>query len=108
MMTAADLPSTDVPAQFSLQQNYPNPFNPTTVIRYHLPASGQAGLPVARSVKLVVYDILGREVALLVNEKKASGSYEVRFDASGLASGTYLCKLTADSFVQTRKMILMR
>jgi hypothetical protein len=88
------------PLQYALSQNYPNPFNPATLISYQL--------PVARNVRLVVYDLLGREVAILVNERKAPGNYEVRFDAGGLASGVYLCRLTAGSFVQTQKMILVR
>jgi hypothetical protein len=88
------------PLDFELSQNYPNPFNPTTVVRYELPA--------ASDVKLVVYDLLGREVAVLVNEKKAPGSYDVKFDAAGLASGVYLYRLTAGNFVQTHKMILVR
>ena len=85
---------------FSLGQNYPNPFNPTTVISYQLPA--------ASDVRLVVYDVLGREVAVLVNERKTPGSYEVKFDGSGLTSGVYLYRLTAGSFVQTRKLLLLR
>jgi photosystem II stability/assembly factor-like uncharacterized protein len=93
--------------EFRLDQNYPNPFNPTTVFSYHLPV-GPAGLPVVRDVRLVVYDLLGREVAVLVNERKATGTYEVRFEASGLASGVYIYRLTTGDFVQTRKMILVR
>ena len=89
-----------MPTALGLEQNYPNPFNPSTVIKYQLPAAGQ--------VQLVVYDMLGREVKVLLNEMKAPGSYEVRFDAAGLASGVYLCRLTAGGFVQTRKMIFAR
>ena len=99
-------PSTDVsgeqqiPGAFALGQNYPNPFNPTTVISYQLSA--------VTNVRLVVCDLLGREVAVLVNERKAPGNYEVRFDGAGLASGVYLYRLTAGDFVQTHKMILVR
>ncbi len=89
-----------IPAQFALEQNYPNPFNPSTTIKF--------GLPTASQVTLSVYDILGREVSVLVNEKKAAGSYKVRFDASGLASGMYLCWLKAENFVQTRKLLLLK
>jgi photosystem II stability/assembly factor-like uncharacterized protein len=89
-----------IPNEFVLGQNYPNPFNPTTVVRYQLPA--------ASDVKLVVYDLLGRDVAVLVNEPKAPGSYEVRFDGRGLASGVYLYTLTAGGFLQTRKLLLLR
>jgi predicted acyl esterase len=89
-----------VPAGFRLDQNFPNPFNPTTVIRYQL--------PVASDVRLVVHDLLGREVAVLVEEPNAPGSYRVRFDANGLASGVYLCRLTAGRYGETRKMLLVR
>ncbi len=89
-----------IPTRFALEQNYPNPFNPTTGIRYQV-----AGVS---EVKLVVYDLLGREVAVLVNERKAPGSYEVEFDAAGLASGVYLYRLTAGSFVQTREMLVIK
>ena len=89
-----------VPATYSLSQNYPNPFNPTTEISYQV--SGNSG------VKLAVYDILGREVAVLVNERKAAGSYTVKFNASGLASGVYLCRLQAGSFVEAKKLLQVR
>lgn len=88
------------PAAFKLEQNYPNPFNPTTVISFQL--------SVASDVKLAVYDLLGREVAVPVNERKAPGTYEVKFDGSGLASGVYLYRLTAGSFVQSRKFVLLK
>ena len=94
-----------LPFRFALYQNYPNPFNPTTLIRYDIPgSSGQGG----RDVRLVVYDLLGREVAVLANEKRAPGSYEVMLSAEALASGVYIYRLTAGSFVQTRKMVLLR
>jgi len=89
-----------VPRRYALEQNYPNPFNPTTVIRYQL--------PVVSEVRLVLYDLLGREVSVLVNERKNAGSYEVKFDATGLASGVYLYRLTAGSFVQTCKLLLLK
>jgi hypothetical protein len=92
--------SDRTPAVFSLSQNYPNPFNPNTVVSYQL--------PVVSSVRLVVYDLLGREVAVLVNEKKTPGTYEVKFDAGGLASGVYFYRLTAGEFVQVRKLLLLR
>ena len=88
------------PEQYSLEQNYPNPFNPTTSIRYQVSSIAQ--------VTLKVYDILGNEVARLVNEDKPVGSYEVDFDASQLSSGIYLYKLTAGNFIETRKMILIK
>ena len=88
------------PTDYRLFQNFPNPFNPKTVISCQWPG--------VSDVRLVVYDILGREVAVLVNEKKAPGSYEVEFDARGLSSGIYFYRLTAGKFVETRKMILLR
>ncbi|MEJ2105042.1 MAG: DUF4397 domain-containing protein [Ignavibacteriaceae bacterium] len=85
---------------FSLEQNYPNPFNPSTSIKFSVPSS--------EFVTLKVYDILGKEVATLVNEQKAPGNYEVRFDAGNLASGVYIYSLKAGNFTQTRKLMLMK
>ncbi len=96
-----------VPSLFRLEQNYPNPFNPSTVISYHLPA-GQAGLPVNSRVTISVYDILGREVATLVNEQKPAGTYSVQFDASKLSSGIYFYRLKAGSNTEMKKMILLK
>jgi len=87
-------------ADFRLAQNYPNPFNPTTNITYVLPKT--------ENVSLKVYDVLGREVATLVNEVKPAGAYTVPFNASNLASGVYFYKLQAGSFVQTKKMMLVK
>jgi hypothetical protein len=89
-----------VPDHFRLDQNYPNPFNPTTVVSFQL--------SVASDVRLVVYDILGREVKVLVNEKRAPGTYEVKFDGSGLSSGVYFYRLTAPGEFLTRKMLLLK
>ncbi len=85
---------------FSLAQNYPNPFNPTTMISYSLPKAG--------NVTLKVYDMLGREVAALVNGVVPAGQHEVQFDASFLPSGTYLYRLEAGSFTKTQKMLLLK
>jgi beta-glucuronidase len=93
-------PAVGVPSRIRLEQNFPNPFNPATVIRYELPGVGD--------VRLGVYDLLGREVAVLVNEPKAAGSYEVRFDASGLASGLYFYRLISGSHEVSRKMLFLR
>ncbi len=90
----------NVPTAFGLSQNYPNPFNPTTSIRYEIRDMGY--------VSLRVYDILGREVAVLVNERKAPGSYSVEFDGSTLASGVYIFRLSAGPYVECRKMVLMK
>ncbi len=90
---------------FSLDQNYPNPFNPSTKIKYTIPS---AGTSVMKFVQLKVYDVLGNEVAVLVNKEQAAGNYEIEFDASNLSSGIYFYKLTSGSFVETKKMLLMK
>jgi hypothetical protein len=97
-----------------LGQNYPNPFNPTTTIKFSVPsgrdvareADGQ--IPTTSFVTLKVFDLLGREVTTLVNEKMKPGSYHQLFDGSGLASGVYLYRLQAGTFVQTKKLLLLR
>jgi len=88
------------PFTYSLSQNFPNPFNPSTLIRYQVAAAGP--------VRLAVYDILGREVATLVDGIEQPGTHEVRFDGGGLASGIYLYKIQTAGFVQQRKMILQK
>jgi hypothetical protein len=85
---------------FTLSQNYPNPFNPSTTIKFELPKSSD--------VRLSVFDMLGREVQTLVNEQKQPGRYEAVFDGKNLASGVYLYRLQAGTFVQTRKLLLIR
>ena len=92
--------SRNLPVQALLHQNYPNPFNPGTTIRYELPKSSE--------VRLSVYDILGREVTVLVNERKNAGVHQVRFDGTRFASGVYFYTLTAGSYTQTRKLLLLR
>jgi hypothetical protein len=92
--------NNNVPAVFSLEQNYPNPFNPTTKITYNLPKASQ--------VTLVVYDLLGREVTTLINDFVQAGSHTFDFNASALASGVYLYKITAGSFTDTKKMLLIK
>jgi hypothetical protein len=89
-----------LPTAVSLAQNYPNPFNPSTTITYALPKSSD--------MRLSVYDLLGREVSVLVNERKDAGVHEVKFDGSGLSSGVYLYRLRAGDFVQTRKLLLLQ
>jgi len=89
-----------VPAAFRLSQNYPNPFNPTTQIGYSVRE--------ACHVRLAVYDLLGRLVALLVDERKGPGEYTVRFDAEGLAGGVYVCRMEAGSFAGTRAMVFVK
>jgi hypothetical protein len=90
----------NAPAEFALGQNFPNPFNPSTTIQYAVKEASQ--------VTLKVYDMIGNEVATLVDEMKPAGSYAVGFDASQLSSGVYLYKMTAGSFIQTRKLVLMK
>jgi hypothetical protein len=105
--------SNNYPTEFQLFQNYPNPFNPSTKIKFTIPTPPVSS-PLVKGrtkegfVTLKVYDILGNEIAILVNEFKPAGSYEVEFDASDLPSGIYMYQLKSESFVQTRKMILMK
>ena len=96
------------PKDFVLYQNYPNPFNPNTTIKFEIPSVIASGAKQSQFVTLKVYDILGNEVATLVNEEKRLGVYEVEFNASSLASGMYLYKLQAGKFVQLKKMILIK
>jgi hypothetical protein len=93
-------PVKHVSQTYTLDQNYPNPFNPTTVISYQL--------PVASDVNLVVFDMLGREVSVLVNERRETGVYQVKFDGLNLSSGVYLYRLAAGDRLMARKMILMK
>ncbi len=90
----------ELPNKFNLEQNYPNPFNPTTSIEYSVSSS--------EHVTLKVYDILGKEIATLVNEQKQNGKYEVKFDAVNLPSGVYIYQLNSDSFNKVKKMILQK
>ena len=90
----------NVPIDFNLVQNYPNPFNPSTIIRY--------GLPQRSQVLLTIFNTLGQQVATLFQGEQEAGYHEVGFDGSNLASGVYLYRLTAGSFVQTRKLLLLR
>ena len=92
--------NNEVPAGYSLSQNFPNPFNPSTVIRFQLPVTGQ--------VVLKVYDVMGREVSLLVNEKLNAGTYSIEWDASQFTSGTYFYKITSGDFSETKKMLLLK
>jgi len=85
---------------FILDQNYPNPFNPSTMISYSIPQSS--------FVTLKVYDIVGNEVATLVNETKSAGKYDISFDASNLSNGVYLYSIKTNNFTSTKKMILMK
>jgi len=90
----------EIPLRFQLYQNYPNPFNPRTVIKYDIPRTS--------NVRLFIYDILGRTVKELVNGKVEPGRYEVQWDGTNTASGTYFYKLETDNFVDIKKMILVK
>lgn len=92
--------SNEIPAKFGLSQNYPNPFNPKTLINYEL--------PITSYVKLVIYDILGREVELLVNETQTPGSYRVDWDGTNYPCGVYFYKLQAGDYSSVKKMILLK
>ena len=90
--------------KYELSQNYPNPFNPNTIVKYSIPLGAQRDV----SVQLKVYDVLGNEVAILVNEEKPAGNYEIEFDGNELPSGIYFYKLQAGEFVETKKMVLIK
>jgi hypothetical protein len=91
---------SQIPTKFEISQNYPNPFNPTTSIQFRIPENS--------FVSLKIYNVLGKEIATLLNEEKNTGTYEVNFNATNLSSGIYFYKLEAGNFVETRKMILMK
>ncbi|MGD0339168.1 MAG: T9SS type A sorting domain-containing protein [Bacteroidota bacterium] len=99
-LTAVSQSPASVPSKFELSQNYPNPFNPTTMISYSLSKKGMT--------RLSVFDVLGREVAVLVDEVQNPGSYNVTFLANNLSSGIYFYKLTSSGTTLSMKMILMK
>jgi hypothetical protein len=91
--------SGELPNGFLPDQNYPNPFNRSTTVKF--------GLPKMSQVSLTVYDMLGREVSVLVNERREAGVHEVKFDASGFSSGVYFYRLSAGTYVETRELLLL-
>ncbi len=93
---------SEVPDNFSLSQNYPNPFNPVTKIKFSLPSPSKGG------VKLIVFDVLGREIAVLINEQLSPGTYEAEWDGSKYSSGVYFYKLITADYTETRKMVLVK
>jgi hypothetical protein len=99
-VATVDSDPAGLPRDITLGQNYPNPFNPSTTIEFALPHSG--------FVTLKVYNVLGEEVASLLNEDHPAGTFKATWDASGMPSGIYFYRLTAGKFVQTKKMVLMR
>jgi hypothetical protein len=100
--TSVDGDTPAVVSRILLHQNYPNPFNPMTTIQFNVAGSGSA------FVRLAVYDVVGREIAVLVDGRKEPGVYEARFDGAGSASGIYLCRLTVGEHSETRTMLLLR
>jgi len=96
---------SEIPKEFNLYNNYPNPFNPVTKIKYSLPNPSKGG---AIAVRLIIYDVLGREIETLVNESQKPGAYEVSWDGSRYASGVYFYRLYTDDFAETKKMVLIK
>ena len=108
IITDVEETGKNLQSAFTLYQNYPNPFNPTTTISYSIPNVEAQHAASLQHVILKVYDILGNEVATLVNEQKSAGNYNVEFNANGLSSGLYFYKLTAGNHVATKKMLLLK
>jgi len=100
LVGVASKPRNEIPSDYALSQNYPNPFNPSTVIDYSIPESGL--------VTMKIYNVLGQEVAELVNEVKSAGKYKVTFDASQLTSGMYIYTITSGNYTATKKMMLLK
>ncbi len=92
--------SSEIPLEYSLSQNYPNPFNPITNIKYKISKSS--------NVRITVFDVSGKEVEILVNEKHSPGEYLVSFDGSGLNSGVYFYKLVTEGFSETKRMVFLK
>lgn len=108
VVTEVEKEATEIiPTEFMLHQNYPNPFNPSTKIKFVIPAI-EAGHATSLQTKLIVFDILGKEKATLVNETKAPGMYEIEFNASNLPSGIYFYSLSVGNFYETNKMMLLK
>ncbi len=98
--------SSEIPSGYKLYNNYPNPFNPVTKIRFSIPLL--RGVAEGRGVLLKIYDILGKEIALLVNEELKPGTYEIDWDASNISSGVYFYSLITENFTQTNKMVVLK
>ena len=98
--TSVELNSDLLPKAYELDQNYPNPFNPSTTIKFSIPQAG--------NVNLTIYDAVGKEVAVLVNENVDAGQYNIQWNAAGFSSGVYFYRLEADNFVQVNKMLLLK
>jgi hypothetical protein len=100
MITGVEDKTNVLPKNFSLSQNYPNPFNPTTTIHYSVPKTS--------FVTIKVYDMLGKEIATLVNQEKSAGNYTVQFNGSNLSSGIYFYRMRSGNFVETKKLLLLK
>jgi len=98
--TSVEEITNEIPTNYFLSQNYPNPFNPSTSIEYSIPSES--------FVELKVYDVLGNEIATLVNEQQQAGVYRASFNANNLPSGMYFARITANEFTQVVKMILLK
>ena len=107
-ITSVDQSDKIIPKNYSLLQNYPNPFNPTTIIEYNIPTIVNENIYSIQNVQLKIYDILGREVKVLVNEYQKPGNYEINYNAKDLTSGIYFYQLKAGEFKATKKMILLK
>ena len=100
LVTSVEEMSNGLPKEFRLEQNYPNPFNPNTIIQFALPKRSQ--------VSLKIFDLSGREITTLVDQKLQPGEYKIEFEAVGLASGVYVYRIKTDEFEQTKKLTLLR
>jgi Secretion system C-terminal sorting domain len=100
--------TNEIPLSFKLFQNYPNPFNPTTKIKFSIPLSRGVSAGRGVLVKVVIFDILGREIAVLVNDELRPGTYEVDWNAENYPSGIYFCRLITQGYTETKKMVLLK
>ena len=100
LTSVPEQPLPSIPLSFTLNQNFPNPFNPSTIIQYAIPHSSR--------VTLKVYDVLGRVVAVLVDEQKNAGTYAVEFDGRSLSSGVYYYRLTSNNNSDVKRMLLLK
>jgi hypothetical protein len=100
MITKVEPFTIGIPTCCIISQNYPNPFNPSTQITYSIPK--------ATDVTIKIYDVLGKEIAILVNERKQPGEYKATWNAEGVPSGVYFCRMIASEYVQIRKIVLVR
>ncbi|MCL6100702.1 MAG: T9SS type A sorting domain-containing protein, partial [Bacteroidetes bacterium] len=107
-VTVTDVREVELPREFSLGQNYPNPFNPTTTISYTIPSVETTHVPSLQHVTLKVFDVLGKEIATLVNEKLIPGKYTETFSGTNLPSGIYFYVLRTGTFTSVKKMVLLK